>query len=727
MLAAIVCTVALTGILAFGGTEEAFATEQLAFVPASFSPFGAFSNPTGIAVDEAHKEVFVADGGGNDVVDVFDAETGVLLGSISGTGTETFEFAREPAGVAIDQTTGALYVSDVRHNVVDEFSRTGAGSYAYACQINGWYGAGVQACHSSGGTPAEALVEPLGLAVDEQGDLYIANFGESGGKGSIEELSGEGKDIADIKESEHPQLHDEHVRALSVDATGDIFGVTYEAQSLFQLGRANLTGPVNNEIVSHAIDGFSVAVGGPNADLYVDRGGEIAEYKASGQVAITPELQLARHRLGGMSEGVAIDGQTGAIYASELEEDEIDAFHEKLVTVPDVKGGCTASAVTATEATLEDEVDPLGATGASYTFEYGLGTSPYEQQAGDSIAGNAFESVSVMANGLEPGTVYHCRVVATDGEAVAGEIAAHGPDSAVETPPLPPGVNEVAAFATEVGAETAVLNGAVNPGSSTVAPDGLDTTSYHFVYGTEPGRYTTALPTVGAVGVGLEPITIEQAIPQGSLRPDTTYHFALLASNDAGDATGEDQTFTTASSRPPPVLPLASTGGAVDVSQTAATLTGTVNPAGSPTVYRFEFGTTTAYGTVLPGQSGTEAQGVERTITGLQPAAEYHFRLCAQNEGGLQCGQDQSFTTPAFQGTALFAPAATPLIASTPVAFPGTGERGVVPTIKAPETRAQKLKKALKACTKDRRKRKRTSCEKEARKKYGPRAQKKNE
>jgi hypothetical protein len=46
-------------------------------------------------------------------------------------------------------------------------------------------------------------------------------------------------------------------------------------------------------------------------------------------------------------------------------------------------------------------------------------------------------------------------------------------------------------------------------------------------------------------------------------------------------------------------------------------------------------------------------------------------------------------------------------------------EKQLIPSVK-PLTRAQKLAKALKACRKDHKKRKRLACEKQAKKKYGP-------
>ncbi len=73
------------------------------------------------------------------------------------------------------------------------------------------------------------------------------------------------------------------------------------------------------------------------------------------------------------------------------------------------------------------------------------------------------------------------------------------------------------------------------------------------------------------------------------------------------------------------------TGPASDISQTGATLTGTIDPGGQPTTYVWELGTTTAYGTSVYGSTG-EGPGLEAVtlaVTGLLPGTTYHYRLVA--------------------------------------------------------------------------------------------------
>jgi hypothetical protein len=94
--------------------------------------------------------------------------------------------------------------------------------------------------------------------------------------------------------------------------------------------------------------------------------------------------------------------------------------------------------------------------------------------------------------------------------------------------------------------------------------------------------------------------------------------------------------------------PTAKTGGAARVTQTSATLTGSVNPNGAQTTYWFQYGTTTRYGATTGPTSagnGTHAKAAAADLSGLPPFTRYHFRLVAQNAKGKSFGADRAFTT----------------------------------------------------------------------------------
>ncbi len=98
----------------------------------------------------------------------------------------------------------------------------------------------------------------------------------------------------------------------------------------------------------------------------------------------------------------------------------------------------------------------------------------------------------------------------------------------------------------------------------------------------------------------------------------------------------------------PPPRPTVFTGSATAITSSSATLTGTVNPNGQTTTYRFDYGKTTAYGGRSPDTaagSGTAAASVTATLSGLTRKTLYHYRLVATNPSGTSFGADATFTT----------------------------------------------------------------------------------
>jgi hypothetical protein len=94
--------------------------------------------------------------------------------------------------------------------------------------------------------------------------------------------------------------------------------------------------------------------------------------------------------------------------------------------------------------------------------------------------------------------------------------------------------------------------------------------------------------------------------------------------------------------------PTASTGAASGLTDTQASLAGTVNPQGQLTSYAFQYGTTTAYGEQSPlasAGSGTADVPVTANLSGLTPGTTYHYRVIATNASGTTVGGDRTFAT----------------------------------------------------------------------------------
>jgi len=200
--------------------------------------------------------------------------------------------------------------------------------------------------------------------------------------------------------------------------------------------------------------------------------------------------------------------------------------------------------------------------------------------------------------------------------------------------PAPPGA--VTGPAEAVGQTTATLTGTVDPNGSP--------TRYRFEYGTSTNY---GLQTAEAsAGDGADPSEVKT--PVEGLTPDTIYHYRLVATNDAGTTRGEDRTFRTAAAPATLRAPSVSTGSARDVGPTSARLTASVDPNGSETSVRFDYGTSTRFGSRTPTQNagaGDSPVSISAAIGGLAPNTRYHYRVVATSAAGTVLGARRTFST----------------------------------------------------------------------------------
>ena len=95
--------------------------------------------------------------------------------------------------------------------------------------------------------------------------------------------------------------------------------------------------------------------------------------------------------------------------------------------------------------------------------------------------------------------------------------------------------------------------------------------------------------------------------------------------------------------------PVAITTAATNVGTTSAILNGTVNPNGLPTTVKFEYGTTTSYGSeIFAAQSpvsDTIAVPISAQLIDLSPNTTYSYRVVASNDSGPATGSNMTFRT----------------------------------------------------------------------------------
>jgi NHL repeat len=375
--------------------------------------------------------------------------------------------------------------------------------------------------------------------------------------------------------------------------------------------------------------------------------------------------------------GVGYDVAEGKLYISEFGLRRVAVYGTfptppkgpPLVEVAPLLG------LTQVTATLAARVTPNGLSSAFY-FLYGTDDMLLGAQRAPAVpvgigSGYARSIANEMVS-VQPNTRYYYRVVAEN--AFGGGSKVEGPVQSFTTPA--PAPSAVTGGATEVGSSTVLLNGLVDPGSMGVSSD----TRWCFQYGMTTGYEGVSPGSAGDAGEGAGSVSVDTQL--AGLRRDTVYHYRLVAVNSLGlglgssvcntpggvESVGMDETFTTGTPSPPVV----ETGGASAITATSGTLSATVDPGGIPTTYEFDLGTDTTYGARVFGEetSSMVPLGVTVSVGGLQPGRTYHYRVVASSAYGTSYGLDESFTTPAVPGSGLVAPVTSPLIATPVLSFP---------------------------------------------------------
>lgn len=177
-----------------------------------------------------------------------------------------------------------------------------------------------------------------------------------------------------------------------------------------------------------------------------------------------------------------------------------------------------------------------------------------------------------------------------------------------------------------------------------VNPHGLATT-FAFQYGTSTayGAQTQTKST------GSGTATVAVSIRIGHLTPGVRYHYRVVASNADGTTAGGDHSFRTP--LPPATAPKVLGTAPFAPTATGVAFTALLNPGGATTTYRFQYGTSTAYGIETFGKTlggSVLPHSVSFRVNSLAPHTIYHFRVVASNRVGTTYGPDTLAQTGPF-------------------------------------------------------------------------------
>ena len=308
-------------------------------------------------------------------------------------------------------------------------------------------------------------------------------------------------------------------------------------------------------------------------------------------------------------------------------------------TIATVTSGA-ASAVTSISATVAGTIPSNGCSAiTAYGIEYST-TNGFPNGSGTAVASTNLSGINFSSNltGLTPTTTYYFHAYATNNGGTA-----YGAQGTFTT--ATPGLSA----STLAGFGNVCLNTTAGPNSFTITGTNLTTANVTvaalagFTYSTTSGgTYTTTLSLTQPSGAYSQQIFVKFA-------PTAVQSYNGNIAVAGGGGTTQNVAATGAGVN---TAPSVTSGAASAITQTTATVAGTIpaNGCTAVTAYGIEFSTTTGF----PNGTGTAVASTNLTginfssaLTGLAPSTTYYYHAYATNAGGTTYGSQGSFTTAA--------------------------------------------------------------------------------
>lgn len=639
----VVASLVVAVVVVLAGSSPANAATGLANA-GSFSSLGTdpgqLTNPQRVAVEQSTGRSVVADQG-NDRVQVFAANRSFLAQFGDAVSTD------DPYGVAVDQASGDVYVSSSVSKTITRWQSDGAPVPTYT-QDMGFISP--SKCPDAPDPCGDGQVGSFNaaLAVDPStGDLLVADPGDPNvgdpANNKISRYDATGTWQSSFRGEDSGTAFSQ-LKDIAVNAAGTTYVVDAARIARFDTSDA-------------FVDTLDPPGGAPALVAVDPVGGDaVVATNFDDQCAGSPDRLVSYDGTTPESQSDSLPSVGDCTFPSGL---AFDAAGRLFVAVTGAFGGCcggstaiqyfdktTALADAASDAatdveqfsvTLQGRVNPRG-TGTRYRFETstdGLNWSPAGAEQGP--IGGAFDiPVESDITGLTDGTQYYFRLVAfRPGSGIATLSPVQTFTSVDVDAPA------VTLDATSgIMSDSATLNGRVDA-------HGVPTT-YRFEYSGDGGNSYTILPgpddnpdADDSAGSGNGDTNVTASLT--GLDPSKQYLIRLVATNGGGSNQADDQLTTAGSTA------VVSDPVATSVEATSARLGATVESKNAETTWLIEYGTDTTYSTTTAARTlaaNAAAARVGQTITGLEPATTYHFKIVADNgTGGPQHSADQTFTT----------------------------------------------------------------------------------
>jgi sugar lactone lactonase YvrE len=511
-------------------------------------------------------------------------------GSAAGNGS----LASRPEGIAVDQDSGNVYVTDRGNSRVNVYAGDGTFLRSFGFDVvasgPGETGTGFEICVSANGDVCKAGVAGAGIGqIGGSGFIGAAGIALSNSDGNPNTGS---VFLADQANS--------RVNAYALDGTSP--------SSFGSAANFGTSGPVNLAVDSR---GILYAEGGDQTSNWI-----VARYDSQnangggvgflGQISIPPLLTQAG---GQVNAGLEIDPDSDGVGADSDVLYALRGLGSTANSVVQQFGPLNSPGLT----TAPPAVDAIHGSVAAAEFATGLGF--------DAASGRLFASSSNVVNGEPPKSGVY--VLDTAGGAPSASLDA---------------VSDITVSGAKLHA--------------TVQPNGPPDVSYRIEYSTDGANWTQE-PRV-LVGSQENPQSIEITFspPGAGLQPSTLYHVRLSVEKVfTAPVITTELSFTTLAD-----APRVETIGAPVRTTTTAQLGARVNPRGKATTFHFEYGddgpcdaNVCATSAPISVGSGNVERLTSTEIVDLKPNTTYHYRVVAENgaPGSPTFGEDMTVTTRA--------------------------------------------------------------------------------
>jgi hypothetical protein len=638
--------VAALVVLAVAGTcltTSAFAGEGYG-VRSTFGTAGAgngeLAGPLGVAVNQESGDVYVTDSG-NRRVEYFSG-AGVYAGQFNGAGNLSNPTGFEPASIAIDNA--CFYHGLSEPECAKTYPSNGD---VYVLDR----GNGVLDKFSASGSFI-SQIGPLpffdknfaSVAVDSSGNVWVA---EGEYENNVSEYSETG-----FETGTHEQQFSTFggVSGVAVDADDNVY-LKLEGN---RLGKFNAAGVQQAKSETEAIKPVeALAVDLATNDLFLSMGENIAQYGPFGEPFSAPLYSSGAHAVPGL-DAIAVNSTSHAVYASSFSDNDV-AILEK-GPQPATPSTEAPSGVGPRSATFHGTLTLEAAGAIEYYFEYNTGAlcaggTKTAAQSAPKGPGTLAVSATV-SNELLPDQSYTVCLVASNENGPSAGTAITFPTVAVAP--------EVIASSASVSGVTpfgAHVEALVNPNNqtSTCEVQYGKTTAYGGSAACEPASLEGFSEAGQSVGLTIA----------GGLEPATTYHYRFVAKNATGSSEGTGAFMTSSLKKPFIQEERVAAEGPFE-----AGLQAEVNPEYQETTCVFEYATseaaigkagqatTVACPTAL-GKGGApvgpstgehgELLGPWIHISGLTANTPYYYRVIATNATGTEDGTIEEYKTPALE------------------------------------------------------------------------------